>query len=299
MCGTVVETEVFSKAFGRYRHDRCSIVPVLSPPLSDRSTCSSACIRINSPSSTPAPLSKTPATTVSACVSVSVSVQPLCVEEVAVCVVDWLYAPVLQNTNRAELTITQKERSVMAKLPAHSANRCARQSSVTCSGRTGKQHQTSNRCVAPPPIYTVQMQEPFLEECLSVLGRTPPLLDTLLRDLPDVLLHATEGSGTWSPSLVLRHLIFAEKTDWLPRLEIILHHGTSRTFDPFDHEGQFQQVESKPVSALLDEFNEWRRHNLERLQALDLGSAQLDLTGRHPALGIVTLRQLIATWTAH
>ena len=38
---------------------------------------------------------------------------------------------------------------------------------------------------------------------------------------------------------------------------------------------------------------------MERLRALDLQPAQLDLLGAHPALGEVTLRQLLATWTAH
>ena len=38
---------------------------------------------------------------------------------------------------------------------------------------------------------------------------------------------------------------------------------------------------------------------MERLRALDLQPAQLDFLGAHPALGEVTLRQLLATWTAH
>ncbi len=52
---------------------------------------------------------------------------------------------------------------------------------------------------------------------------------------------ATEGPGTWSPYVVVRHLIFTERTDWMPRLTIIQERGTERTFDPFDHEGQFRE----------------------------------------------------------
>jgi hypothetical protein len=32
---------------------------------------------------------------------------------------------------------------------------------------------------------------------------------------------------------------------------------------------------------------------------LDLGNAELERRGRHPILGSVTLRQLLATWAAH
>ena len=46
-------------------------------------------------------------------------------------------------------------------------------------------------------------------------------------------------------------------------------------------------------------FSELRRKSLVRLGALDLQPAQLELEGAHPALGRVTLRQLLAAWTAH
>src|SRR5690349_18992960 len=63
---------------------------------------------------------------------------------------------------------------------------------------------------------------PFVEECLSVLSRTPTTLNALLLDLPDVWTTATEGPGTWSPYDVIGHLIHGEKADWVVRLETIL-----------------------------------------------------------------------------
>ena len=45
------------------------------------------------------------------------------------------------------------------------------------------------------------MAETFLEECVAILSRTPATLDALLRDLPDAWTLATEGEGTWSPSV--------------------------------------------------------------------------------------------------
>jgi hypothetical protein len=140
---------------------------------------------------------------------------------------------------------------------------------------------------------------PFLVECEAVLERTPAVLNALLRDLPEAWTSATEGQGTWSPYAVIGHLIHGEKTDWLPRISIVLEHGTSRPFAPFDREAQFRQDVSKPLPELLDEFSELRRESLGRLRALGLQPEQLDLQGTHPVLGTVTIRQLLATWTAH
>jgi len=143
------------------------------------------------------------------------------------------------------------------------------------------------------------MTAPFLEECLSVLTRTPATLDTLLRNLPEAWTTATEGPGTWSPYVVIGHLIHGERADWMPRLTIILEHGPSRPFDPFDREAQFRESNGKSLSTLLDEFSALRRDNLARLRALNLQPAQLESKGTHPDLGPVTVRQLLATWTAH
>ena len=143
------------------------------------------------------------------------------------------------------------------------------------------------------------MAEAFLEECVAVLRRTPATLDALLRDLPDVWTEATEGADTWSPYVVVGHLIHCEKTDWMPRLAIILEHGPKRPFDPFDREAQLREGHEKSLATLLDEFSVWRHENLVRLRGLNLQPAQLELTGTHPALGRVTVRQLLATWTAH
>lgn len=143
------------------------------------------------------------------------------------------------------------------------------------------------------------MSASFLNECLSVLTRTPAVLDALLRDLPEPMADATEGPGTWSPKLVLRHLIYGEKTDWMPRLSIILEHGVNRTFDPFDQEGPFRDSDARSLPELLDEFRDLRQECLNSLSALNLTPAQLELSGMHPAFGVVTARQLLATWTSH
>src|SRR6202789_2436293 len=123
------------------------------------------------------------------------------------------------------------------------------------------------------------MEPDFVEECLSVLTRTPATLDALLGDLPDAWTAATEGPGTWSPYVVIGHLIHAERADWIPRLLIILEHGDSRPFDPFDREAQLRYTDKKSLPALLDEFRDSRNDSVDRLRAAHLTPAQLELRG--------------------
>jgi len=141
---------------------------------------------------------------------------------------------------------------------------------------------------------------PFvLTEAIAMLQRTPIVIDALLRGSPDDWVTADEGVGTWSPFDVVGHLIHGERTDWMPRARIILDHGESRSFDRFDRSAQFSESNGKTLADLLDEFAIERRRNLDELAAMRLTDADLDKRGRHPELGVVTLRQLLATWVAH
>jgi hypothetical protein len=108
-----------------------------------------------------------------------------------------------------------------------------------------------------------------------------------------------EGGETWSPFDVVGHLIHGEQTGWLPRARMILEHGESRAFDTFDRFGQFREFAGRSIDSLLDEFAALRAESLRQLGALHLTDADLDRRGQHPALGPVTLRQLLATWVAH
>ena len=143
-------------------------------------------------------------------------------------------------------------------------------------------------------------RRPFvLPEAISILARTPATLDTLLRGLPDSWIAAHEGGETWSAFDVIGHLIHGEQTDWLPRAKIILEHGDTRAFEKFDRFAQFRAASDRTLESLLDEFAMLRRENLLELESMALGAADLDRQGRHPELGPVTLRQLLAAWVAH
>jgi hypothetical protein len=138
-----------------------------------------------------------------------------------------------------------------------------------------------------------------LPEITAILTRTPATLRALLEDLPEPLLVVSEGEGTFTPRDVLGHLIHGEKTDWVPRLELILGSGEARPFEPFDRFGFRGGIDAMTTRDLLAEFATLRAMNLDVLRSLDLTPGQFLLKGLHPELGSVTLGQLLATWAVH
>jgi hypothetical protein len=138
-----------------------------------------------------------------------------------------------------------------------------------------------------------------LTQAIPVLERTPATLRTLLDGLPSAWTDANEGPDTWSPFDVVGHLIHGERADWIPRARMILEEVRSRAFEPFDRFAQFRDIEGMSLAELLDEFERLRAKSLGTLKGWQLTDAQLSLEGEHPVFGAVTLRQLLATWTAH
>ncbi len=138
-----------------------------------------------------------------------------------------------------------------------------------------------------------------LDHTIALLTRTPATLNALLRDLPEEWTLRNEGAKTWSAFDIVGHLIHGERTDWMPRARRILESGESRAFDPFDRWAQERESQGKSLPQLLDEFADLRAQNLNQLRALNLRAEDFGKLGRHPALGIVTLSELLATWAAH
>lgn len=138
-----------------------------------------------------------------------------------------------------------------------------------------------------------------LDHTISILTRTPAALNALLRDLPEIWTLRSEGDKTWTAFEVVGHLIHGERTDWMPRAKMILEHGDTRPFEPFDRWAQERESQGKSLAELLDEFARLRAENLTELRALNLREEDLDRRGLHPALGPATLSQLLATWAVH
>jgi hypothetical protein len=140
-----------------------------------------------------------------------------------------------------------------------------------------------------------------LEEAVEVLNSTPATVDALLRDKSAPWLHCREGDGTFSPADVLGHLIYGEMTDWIPRVRHILDGRGNTPFEPFDRRGHEPLIRGREIGGLLDEFANLRLENMKILRSFALDGDKLAMLGTHPdpALGRVTLENLIASWVVH
>ncbi len=138
-----------------------------------------------------------------------------------------------------------------------------------------------------------------IAEARHILQKTPATLTAMVGGIPEPWLKCTEGAGTWSAYDVVGHLIHGELTDWIPRTRMILERGESKAFEPFDRIAMFRDDQSRPVSALLDQFAFLRKENIAVLDSLNLTSDDLARRGTHPELGPVSLGQLLSTWAVH
>lgn len=138
-----------------------------------------------------------------------------------------------------------------------------------------------------------------IEDAKAFLARTPAVLSGLMTGMSQAWLDCREGPKTFSPIDVLGHLIYGEQVDWIPRARIILDQGESRPFDPFDRVGFEDLIAGKSLEELLSMFATHRKQSLKDLSSLKLQPAMLARKGTHPALGQVTLGQLLAAWVVH
>ena len=138
-----------------------------------------------------------------------------------------------------------------------------------------------------------------LDLSIDILRRSPATLEALLHGVGQAWARGTEGPDTFSPFDVVGHLIDGEETDFIPRARIILAQGPDPRFEPFDRFRHRTRNAARTLDSLLAEFATLRASNLQQLESWHLTEAQLDLRGGHPALGPVTLRQLLASWVVH
>jgi DinB superfamily len=137
-----------------------------------------------------------------------------------------------------------------------------------------------------------------LKEALPILERTPEVVSSMVKNLPDLWIFNNEGGDTWTVYDVIGHYIHGEKTDWIPRMKIILGEGDKR-FVPFDRFAQFRDSEGKSINQLLDEFAALRKKNISVLKQAHLDEKALNRIAIHPQLGEVSLRELLSSWVVH
>lgn len=69
-----------------------------------------------------------------------------------------------------------------------------------------------------------------IDKSIEILTSTPLVLETILNQLSSEWLHNNEGENTWSPFEIVIHLINGEKTNWLPRINIILSENKEKVW---------------------------------------------------------------------
>ena len=138
-----------------------------------------------------------------------------------------------------------------------------------------------------------------LAKSIEILERTPNVLIAMLQNISADWTSNNEGKETWTVYDIVGHLIQGEKTDWIPRMEIILSDKPDKTFEPFDRFAQFEESKGKSLTQLLDEFKRLRKKNIEHLHSKKVINKNFEEKGIHPAFGEITLSQLLSTWTVH
>lgn len=138
----------------------------------------------------------------------------------------------------------------------------------------------------------------FLDETTDLLRRTPEVLRTLLGGLPERWTDTPDTPDGWRPRDVVGHLITSEETNWMARTRLVMEHGRAVPFAPVDRFRMLDRDVGVPLDELLTRFAALRARNLEELADL-VGDADLDRQGLHPALGEVSLRNLLAAWAVH
>ena len=108
-----------------------------------------------------------------------------------------------------------------------------------------------------------------------------------------------EGPGTWSAYEVVAHMTYLEGHDWIQRVEHVLEFGESRPLPAVDPNGFKGGDVTKSLGVLLMEFTARRGASLQGLAALPITSVELERLGVHPALGKVSLSQLLSAWVVH
>lgn len=138
-----------------------------------------------------------------------------------------------------------------------------------------------------------------VERAMEVLSRTPAVVRAMLSGVSEDWTRNNEGPDTFSPFDVVGHLIDGEETDWMTRANIVLSRSDDRTFARYDRFRHYERNKGRTLESLIDEFADLRGRNLQVLESWKLGTADLARTATHPALGTVTLSQLLASWVVH
>ncbi|MBS1755047.1 MAG: DinB family protein [Ferruginibacter sp.] len=138
-----------------------------------------------------------------------------------------------------------------------------------------------------------------LSKSLEILERTPTILSTMLSGLSEDWVNCNEGENTWNAKEVVAHLIICDKTNWIPRIKIMLSDNEEKSLLPIDMMAQFEMAKNNQLESLLMEFKSIRGKSISDLRKFNLQKSDFAKTAFHPRIFEVNVQQLITTWVTH
>ncbi|HEX6819081.1 MAG TPA: DinB family protein [Ktedonobacterales bacterium] len=135
--------------------------------------------------------------------------------------------------------------------------------------------------------------ENILSWARAILETTPVRWTQLTQTAPEELLARVPVPGEWSAVECLRHLLDVERNVFPPRVRAILAGQDFPAFDPAGREGEAGLTAQQLAAA----FAQAREVGLAALS--QVSEDDLDRTGRHSQLGVMSLRELLHAWAAH
>jgi hypothetical protein len=136
-----------------------------------------------------------------------------------------------------------------------------------------------------------------IQPALSLLEKTPILLETMLRDLPMELLRWKPAANRWSIAEVLGHLgdielVYADRTR-----RMVTEEGPAlQRFDPAATVATGDYVRGSATEN-LSFFIRTRRATVILLRSIPEDSGDREAT--HSELGRITLGQMLSEWASH
>jgi uncharacterized damage-inducible protein DinB len=134
----------------------------------------------------------------------------------------------------------------------------------------------------------------LLQPPVSLLEKTPAILEALLRDVPADILEWKPAADRWSISEVLEHLLAIEQLygDRAKRI-VVDNNPTLARYEESDQ----AQIRKKTARQYLDEFVALRQAHYFFWHGIP--SSAGSRTGVHPEMGAVTLLQLLNELANH
>ena len=129
---------------------------------------------------------------------------------------------------------------------------------------------------------------------ISLLEKTPPILEMLLRDVPSEVLQWKPAAERWSIAEVLAHMVVIEQLYGERARRIVMEDVPVLTKYVAP---SAEEVSRKPAGEYLEKFAAMRRAHIFFFHTVPAAAAPR--TGRHPEMGLVTVSEMLHELANH